>query len=221
MHSIQVFARSTGALYFLVAILGGFGIGYVPSLIVSGDIGATVQNIAANETMVRWSILSALLTQIGHVFLVLMLYTILRSVSEVWAKLMVVLALVGIPIAMLNEASHGAVLLLLNGADPDQNLVSLFLGVHKYGIQIVQIFWGLWLFPMGYLIFKSDFLPKIIGVTLMIGCFGYLAESLIFMINPDFPISLSIYLFWGEIFITFWLLIMGVNAKKWEEANQV
>lgn len=221
MHSIQFFARSTGALYLLVAALGIIGISYIPSLEISGDIGATIENIMTNEIMFRWSILGALATQIGHFFLVLMLYTILRPASEVWAKIMVLMSMVGIAIAMLNEVHHGAVLMVLDGTNPAPDMVSLFLGMHSYGVYIVQIFWGLWLFPMGYLVFKSGFLPKFIGVILMVGCFGYLVDSVIFFINPDFPVTFSIYLFWGEIVITFWLLIRGVNAQKWEEANAV
>lgn len=221
MTSIQKFARITGVVYLFVALAGAFGIGYVPGLTVSGDIDATISNILANETMVKWAIVAALFTQLGHLFLVLMIHRILEPVNAAAARLMVIFVLVGVPIAMLNEASYGVVLGLIDSADPSVNLISAFLDFHKYGIIIVQIFWGLWLFPFGYLIYKSDFLPKLIGVTLMIGCFGYLADSLIFVFVQDFPVSFSIYLFWGELIVLLWLIVRGVNVEKWAHHTDI
>ncbi len=220
MTSIQLFSRGTGAVYLLVAITGAFGIAYVQGLVVANDITATINILAANKTTISWAIFAALLTQIGHLVLVLMLYKILAPVNEAIAKLMVIFVLVGLPIAMLNEASYGAILGQLGSADGSSNMIAALISFHAYGIIIVQIFWGLWLFPFGYLVYKSGFLPKIIGVTLMIGCFGYLADSLIYIFNPNFPIRFSIYLFWGELIILFWLLIMGINVEKWERLKK-
>ncbi|MFT6075819.1 MAG: hypothetical protein ACJAZ1_002750 [Yoonia sp.] len=217
MNSIKRFSRITGAVYLFVAIAGMFGISYVPGLVETGDIDATIDNLLANEMTIRWAIIAALITQLGHLFLVLMLHKILAPVSAAASRLMVILVLVGIPIAMLNEACYGVVLGLLQAEIPPSNLISAFLDFHGYGIIIVQIFWGLWLFPFGYLIYKSDFLPKIIGFMLMIGCFGYLADSLIYFFNTSFPISFAVYLFWGELLALLWLIVMGVDAKKWDQ----
>jgi len=217
MTSIQKFSRVTGAVYLVVALAGMFGITYVPGLVIPGDIDTTITNILANETTVRWAIVAALITQLGHLFLVLMLYRILAPVSAAAARLMVVFVLVGVPIAMLTEASYGVVLGLLQSADYSLCSISAFLDFHAYGVIIVQVFWGLWLFPFGYLIYKSDFLPKIIGVTLMVGCFGYLADSLIYFFNTNYPISFAVYLFWGEFIVLLWLIFMGVDAKKWSQ----
>ena len=112
--------------------------------------------------------MSALLTQVVNLVVVLVLYQLLKAVHRRMALLMVMCFLAGVPIAMLNELNHFAVLLLLHGADylgafsADQlhALVPLLLNVHEYGINIATIFWGLWLFPMGYLVFKSRFLPN-------------------------------------------------------------
>lgn len=221
MYSIQTFARSTGFLYLLLVPLGIFGIGYVPSLEVVGDIGATISNLKANEMNIRWAIFSALAIQLIHFILVLALYKLLRSTCETAARIMVLLVMVGVPIAMLNEANYGAVLILLGEAETSPNLISLFLGLHQYGIIIVQIFWGLWLFPFGYLVYKSNFLPKLIGIALMIGCFGYFIDSFVYILDSNYPIELAIYLFWGELIITLWLLIRGVNAEKWHKSNQI
>ena len=217
MNSIKRFSRITGAVYLFVAIAGMFGISYVPGLVEASDIDATIGNLLANEATVRWAIIAALFTQLGHLFLVLMLHNILAPVSAAASRLMVILVLVGVPVAMLNEASYAVVLGLLQGEVSSPNLISALLDFHKYGIIIAQIFWGLWLFPFGYLIYKSDFLPKIIGVTLMVGCFGYLADSLIYFFDTSFPISFAVYLFWGELIVLLWLIVMGVNAKKWSQ----
>ncbi|MGL1921840.1 MAG: DUF4386 domain-containing protein [Hyphomicrobiales bacterium] len=219
MQSIKNFARATGFAYLLLIPIGPFGIMYISSLIVEGDMGATMVNISNNETMFRWSMVAALITQLIHFSLVILLYKLLKPASEVAAKIMVALVMVGVPIAMLNEFSSGAILLNLNGNSPSADTVSLFLGIHEYGINIVQIFWGLWLFPFGYAVYKSTFLPKLIGVALMVGSFSYFIDSLVFIIDPTIEIKLAIFLFWGEILITFWLLFKGVNEEKWHEQN--
>ena len=226
MNSIQKTARTTGFLYMLLIPLGVLAMIYVPNtLFVPGDISATVSNIMANQTLFRVSIVSALITQVVQIFVVLYLYKILKPVNKNHAVLMVVFSLVAVPIAMLNELNHFAVLLLLNGtdyltfftSDQIQSLVALFLDLRVTGIFIAQIFWGLWLFPMGYLVYKSGFLPKIIGALLIVAVFGYLADSFIFFFVPDFGITFSEFTFLGEMLITFWLLIKGVNVEQWEK----
>ena len=113
-----IYARIAGFLYLLMIPLGIFGILYVPStLIVLGDAATTAGNILANESLFRLSILSALIIQLDQILLVLVLYKLLKSVNKIHALLMVVFALAAVPIAMLNELNHFAVLLLLNGAD--------------------------------------------------------------------------------------------------------
>ena len=138
---------------------------------------------------------------------------------------MVMFIALAIPIAMLNELTQLAVLRLFNGADDltvfttEQlhALVSFFLELHQSGVVIAQIFWGLWLFPMGYLVFKSGYIPKIIGFMLMIGCFGYVVDSLTLILYPDFGLTFAEYLFIGEVALPLWLLTMGVNVERWEK----
>jgi len=225
-NSIQKTARTTGFLYLLLVPLGVFGMLYVPStLFVAGDVAATVSNIMANQTLYRSGIVIALVTQVVQIFVVLYLYKVLKPVNKNHAVYMVVFILIGVPIAMLNELNQFAVLLLMNGADyltvftsdQIQALIALFLELRVTGINIAQIFWGLWLFPMGYLAFKSGFLPKIIGALLIVACFGYLVDSFIFFFNPDFGIAFSEFTFLGEALMTFWLLIKGVNVEAWKK----
>ena len=212
-------ARIAGFLYLLLVPLGVLGIIYVPStLIVPGDVAATAGNIMANEALFRLSIVSALLVQVVNIFVVLFLYKLLKPVNKNMARLMVIFILLGAPIAMLNELNQAAALLLLNSADPLSALTTMFLDLHQYGIQIAGIFWGLWLFPMGYLVFKSNYIPKIIGVLLMIGCFGYLVDSFVFFLFPDFGVAISQFTFIGELLLPLWLVIKGVNVEQWEKS---
>ncbi len=227
MNPINKTARVAGLLYLIMVPLGIFGIMYVPStLIVPGDAATTANNIMASESLFRLSILSALLVQIVNILLVLVLYRLLKPVNKNHALLMVILILVAVPIAMLNELTQFAALYLLSGADyltvftADQlhAQMMLFLDLHEHGINnIAGIFWGLWLFPMGYLVFKSGYIPRILGVLLMIGCFGYLIDSVTFFLFPNFDATISMYTGWGEIFLPLWLLIKGVNVEQWEK----
>ncbi len=221
-----VYARVAGVLYLLLLPLGIIGILYVPTvLIVPGDAGATAHNIMAVESLYRLTIVAALIIPLVNLFVVLFLYKLLKHVNKNMAVLMVIFLLLAIPIAMLNELNQFAVLLLLSGAEfltvftavQLQAFATFFLELHKYGIHIAGIFWGLWLFPMGYLVFKSGFLPRILGILLMIGCFGYLIDSFAAFLVPEYGVAIAGFTFWGELLLPLWLLIKGVNVERWEK----
>ncbi len=93
----------------------------------------------------------------------------------------------------------------------------MLLELHQLGISIAGIFWGLWLFPMGYLVFKSGYIPRILGILLMIGCVGYLVESFAAFLFPSFEVNIALFTFWGEVLFPLWLLIKGVNVEGWEK----
>jgi len=207
-------ARNAGFLYLLLIPLGIFGILYVPAkLIVAGDISATMNNILENEMLFRMSILSAFLVQFVNLIVVLLLYKFLKGVNKNAAVLMVLFLLLAIPIAFINELNNLAVLSLIKQEKASESLISFFLDMHNSGIYIAQIFWGLWLFPMGYLIYRSGFIPKIIGVLLMIGCFGYVSDSIVYLLSLDLPMNVSEFTFIGEVVFPLWLIIMGVRNK--------
>ena len=217
-------ARVAGFLYLVANLFAPFTLLYLPSrFIVRGDAAATASNIMASESLFRFGIVLNLFTFICQIFLVLALYQLLKVVNKNMASLMVIFSLAAVPIAMLNELTQLAVLQLLNGADylkvfPTgqlQALAYLFLRLHSQGLLIAQIFWGLWLFPMGYLIFKSGFLPRILGILLMIGCFGYVIES--FAAFLGYNVSIIFFTGWGELLILLWLLIKGVNVEEWHK----
>lgn len=198
--------RKAGLLYLLIVPLGVFGILFIQSyFVVEGDINATMENIKNDAFYFRLSILSSLATQVVQIFVVLALYQVFKDVNRRMAAFMVISILVAVPIAMLNELNHVAVLKTLGNGEQ----VSLFLSLHQSGVFIAQIFWGIWLFPMGYLAYKSKFVPKIIGVLLIIACFGYLFDSLFFFLEFDFGFIFSDFTFVGEIAIILWLIIKG------------
>jgi len=219
-----VLARVAGFLYLIANLFAPFTLLYLPSrFIVRGDAAATASNIMASESLFRFGIVLNLFTFIGQIFLVLALYQLLKVVNKNMASLMVIFSLAAVPIAMVNELNNLAVLQFLNNADylkvfqndQLQDLAYLFLRLHSQGFLIAQIFWGLWLFPMGYLVFKSGFLPRIIGVLLMIGCFGYVIES--FAAFLGYNVSIIFYTGWGELLLLLWLLIKGVNVEEWHK----
>jgi Domain of unknown function (DUF4386) len=217
-------ARVAGLLYVVANLPAPFALLYLPSrLIVRGDAAATANNIMASESLFRLGIVANLFNLIANILVVLALYQLLKVVSKNMASLMVMFVLAAVPIGMLNELTQFATLLLLSGADylkvftADQlhALMMLFLNLHKYGLNIAQIFWGLWLFPMGYLIFKSGFLPRILGVFLIIGCFGYVIQSFAILLIPNFDVDIIFFTSWGELFFPLLLLIKGVNVEQW------
>jgi len=226
MKSNKNTARIAGILYLLLIPFSIFGMIFVPSqLLVAGNGAATASNIIASESLFRQAIVSALTVQVINIFLVLALYRLLRPVNKTMAVLMVVFSLVAVPIAMLNELNHYSVLFLSTGgvnlagfsAEQLQALIPFFLNLHEYGLSIASIFWGLWLFPMGYLIYKSGYLPKFLGVLLMIGCFGYLIDSLAVFLLPGVQVDVAIFTFWGEVLFPLWLVIKGVDVEQYEK----
>ena len=219
-------ARIVGLLYLLMFPLGMFPAFFGPdSVIVPGDAAATANNIMATESLFRLSFVCDLISQVIFIFVVLFLYKLLKPVNKNLASLMVIFALVGIPIAMLNLLNELAPLLLLSGVDyltafeagKLHTLVMLFLDLYEIGFYIAMIFWGLWLLPLGYLVFKSGYLPRILGILLIIGGFGYLIDVVIFFLFPNIDASIKAFTFIGEVLFPLWLLIKGVNVEQWEK----
>ncbi len=227
MMSNKKTARIAGLLYLGVVITGIFSLGYVPSkLIVLDDPVTTYYNIKASESLFRFGIVSGLLCYVFFLFLPIALYKLLKPVNEVYAKLMVLLAVTSVPISYFNIQNKFAVLSIIKGEvfktftnEQLQSQVMFYLNQFNKGILMVSVFWGLWLLPFGYLVYKSGFLPKILGVLLMLGCFGYLINFLGNSLLVDYSsLGVSKYISmpatFGEIGICLWLLIMGAKETK-------
>jgi hypothetical protein len=203
-----------------------FGLIYVPSvLLVRGDAVATSRNIMASEWLFRSGTLSALMTQIIFVFQVLALYRLLQTVNKDRAVVMVVLALLGIPMAFLNEVNQLAALRLLSGADAGaftsvqlQAQAMLFLDMRESGILVTQVFWGLWLLPLGFLVLKSGFLPKLLGILLVIAGVGHLIDVATQLMFPGFA-TISQFTFVGELLFPLWLVIKGVGVNRGQQVT--
>ncbi len=205
-------------LYPIWAIVGLFGIMYVPAaLIVLGDATTTANNIVTNEFLFRLSIVSNLITMLFQILIVLILYKLFKSVDRDQSLLMVILALIGVPIAMFNIINQVAALLLLN--DPDQMM--FFLNLNTEGVMIASVFWGLWLFPLGYLIHKSGYFPKVLGIFVIISGFGYLIGSFINFLLPNQETILQVleFLTIGEVLFMLWVLLKGAKFSKEKSQN--
>jgi hypothetical protein len=232
MHPLKVAARIAGAIYLSMVVTGPFSLIYVPNkLIVRGNAVATADNILAHETMFRLAILADLVGSVIFICLALALYRLLSSVNKTWAGLMVAFVLVSAAVGFLNTLNNIAALTLFRGADfltafdkPQRDALGMLLiRLHSQGIFINEIFWGLWLFPFGLLVFRSGFLPRFIGVWLMINCFGWLALSIIALFFPTYygtAFQWSQPILFGELAIMLWLLIRGAKVPTLPSALQ-
>lgn len=228
MSSPKRLARIAGVLYLLVGLFGGFAEGFVePKMYVAGNAAATAGNVVANAGLVRMGVVSDLLDQTFFVFLALTLYLLLQHVSKSVARAMVVLVAIAATITCLNtvfefaglRVATGAVNLSALGAAGSHAMVLLLLDTQHYGILIAQIFFGLWLVPLGYLAYKSSgMFPKWLGVLLIVGGVCYLVDLLAAFLVPD--IGQQIHGFvtipsaLAEISMVLYLLVIGVKAKK-------
>ena len=228
MISKKKTARFAGLLYVLLAATGIFNLLYVPStVIVPGDATATADSIASAEFLFRAGILSGLISNVIFVFLVLTLYRLLKDISHKQAILMVALVLISVATTFANTFNQIAALILLSGADflavfekPQLDSGAyVFLRLHSQAYQIIQIFWGLWLFPFGLLVYRSRFIPKILGILLFIAGSAYLVSSFMFLMLPQYNAAISpliMLLEAGELPIIFWLAIVGVKTPAEE-----
>jgi hypothetical protein len=225
MHPTVKAARIAGAVYLSMVITAPFSLIYVPSkLIVRGNATATADNILAHETMFRLSILGDLVGQVIFICLVIALYRLLREVNKTWAWLMVSVVLVSASVGFLNALNNIAAFLLFRGGEfltvfdqaQREALGMLFLRLHSHGQFIDEIFWGLWLFPFGLLVFRSGFLPRFIGVWLIIACFAWIALSITAQFFSPYYGTAFAWLqpaFFAEMAIMLYLLIRGANVK--------
>ncbi len=219
-------ARLAGLLYLLVIIFGSFAQLYVRnSLIIPGDMVTTAQNIAQANSLFRIGFISDLLMITAFFFLPLVLHRLLHGIDRGQANLMVLSALMSSGIMALNMLNHFAIIIVTDApylvqgfsAEQIQGLIALFMDLHQHGYRIAQIFFGLWLFPLGYLVVKSKMIPKIIGVFLMISSASFLIDFLFYFLIPNYSPDLSALITFptviGEFSICLWLLIKGVREQ--------
>lgn len=224
--SPQLYARVAGFLYLLI-VAGAIFSGILTSRIVPGDATATANNIMASELLFRIGFIGWLVHAFCEIVLSVLLYVLLKPVSKTIALLMASLRLIHIAILGINLLNLFFTLLLLSGADYltvfETNqlhaLVLLFLDAHKYGFAIGLTIFGFHVFFLGYLVFKSGYFPRILGVLLIIAAFGYLLDSSATFLFPNYETYPAIMgpLFIAELSFALWLLIKGVNVEQWEK----
>lgn len=228
MDSNKKTARIAGLLYLIVVLTGIFNLMYVPSkLIVWDNASVTFNNILESETLFRLGIVAGIICYTAFLILPIVLYKLLNQINKTYAIGMVTLAVISVPLSLVNLLNKVNVLTLIDKAqylqvieaDELQAQVLLYLDFYNNGIEIASVFWGLWLLPFGYLVFKSGFLPKILGICLMAGCFGYLTNFIGGFLFQNYA-GLGIARFVslpgsiGEIGICLWLLIIGIKDKQ-------
>lgn len=229
MSELKRNARIAGLIYVLLVITGMFSLAYVPGqIMVNGDGAQTLANLRASETLFRVGLIAGLTCQVLYILLPLSLYRLLKTVDEPKARLMAILAIVSVPISFVAYSRKFDVLSLLGGSDAlagfdaaqTDALIMLALTSYSNTMSLAGLFWGLWLLPFGYLVFKSGFLPKILGLFLMAGCFGYVIDLLGSTLWPAAYDAAGIARFIsmpsaiGEIGIAFWLLFIGVKKSR-------
>ena len=221
--SLKRTARLAGLLYLVLGLLGFYAIMYVPNRIfVRGDTATSAKNLLTDEFLFRTSIVSHLLSVVTFLFLAFVLYKLFRKVNEQQAKLLVALVVVQVPIIFLLETFDISSLMTLKGQvfkaathAPLQDVSQLFLKIRGYGLMTVEIFWGLWLIPFGLLVYKSVFIPRVLGVLLISAGLGYTIDSLTFLLFPGLrdatqPAAMILSGL-GEGSTILWLLIIGAK----------
>ena len=227
MTAISKNARVAGLLYILASVVGLVRLLYIPkALLVYGNATATANNVAAHESLFRLGIVSGLVASVLWLFVPLALYRLLKEVNQTLAVLMVILgSLMQVPLFFVNTVTDAAALLLARGGgylsvfDKPQRDASarLFLDLHHQLDLASLVFAGLWLFPFGLLVYKSRFLPRFLGVWLMIACFAWLAFSftgLLFPAYGDKAFSITQPIALGEVATMLWLVVMGAREKR-------
>jgi hypothetical protein len=230
MTSIKNTARLAGFLILLIAILAPFSILYLPStLIVPGDAAATTSNVMASEGLFRLGIVVDSVVILLEIVVIAILYVLLRPVNRTLALAAAFARLAMTVVMAVNVFNSLGVLLLLSDAeylrvfDPDQlhALVLLFLNLHESGVYIWQVFFALHWVAVGYLVFKSGYFPRILGIMLMVTSLGYLMDSFGMLFPSSGALSmvssavLAVGVI-GELSFTLWLLIKGVDAEQWK-----
>ncbi len=230
MSSPKRLARIAGVLYLLVGIFGGFAEGFVdPKMYVADNAAATAANVVASSGLVRMGVVAHLLDGTLFVFLALALYVLLEHVHKSVARAMLVLVALSTGIICLNavfefeglrvatDSSYAAAF----GTEGSNALVLLLLDTQHYGTLVAQVFFGLWLVPLGYLSYKSGLFAKWLGVVLVVGGVCYLVDLLSAFLVPDLGRAIHAFVIIpsavAEISMVLYLLVVGVRTVKPDE----
>lgn len=225
-------ARTAGLLYLLVVLTGLFVLIYVPGkLFVPGDTARTAANILGHESLFRTYIVVGLVSELLFIALALALYRLLEEVDRAGAVAMVLLVLLDAPLAFLSQASLLATLAFLRGHEvlavfdePRREAIAMaLLKAGDAGLPVSMMFWGLWLLPLGWLVFRSGFLPRFLGGWLVVNGIAYVGMSVTGILWPDHARAVSTIAtpaLLGEVAFALWLLVAGTRTTRPLPASQ-
>ena len=206
--------RIAGVLYLVVVLTGMFCLAYVPS-----KLGGTLAEASAHADLFRTGIAAFMLMQVAFLLLPLALYRVLGDVDRCAAMLMVALAAVSVPIGLVALTHRMEALSLLQDAGANADAAfALCLQRYGYGLRIASLFWGLWLLPFGWLVLRSGRLPRVLGLLLVLGGLGYVAQVFGGLVPAIMEASWLRYVrmpaAFGEIGSCLWLLLFGARAGR-------
>jgi hypothetical protein len=226
MRSIQTYARVAGVLFLLSIVAGFFGELYAPSrIIVSGDAAATAKNIVAFNSLFRAGFASYLVEAVCDITLSLVMYELLRPVRKDLALLAAFFGLVSTAVFAVAELFYFGASLIVGGAgylksfSPDQLNTLGLLSLKMYGLGggIFMVFYGIATSLRGYLIYRSGYLPKALGVLLALAGVGFIVSNFVLVLAPAYASNfLLLPMFLATVSVTAWLLVKGVDLQKWE-----
>jgi len=216
-------ARWAGLFYLITIVMGVFAEVFVRGrLIVRKDAAATAANILEHERLYRLGLAADLVMLVAYVAVTLLLYALLKPAGRNLSLLAAFFSLIGIAVLAVNSLTHLAPLLLLKQTPPAQELALFSLSLHGRGYAIAGVFFGVYCVLVGYLAFRSRLIPRIVGVLMAIGGVAYLIDSFTGFLSPTLAVRLpdvTVLGGAGELALTLWLLVMGVNVGKWEELS--
>ena len=228
--SPQVYAKVAGVIWLIVALLAPFAEFFVrQGLIVPGNVAATAENIVASQSLFRAGFATDLVVFVIEVALAAVLYVLFRPVSRTLALVMAFARLAMVTILGLNLLNMFTALQLLTSPEYAtafekgqlQALAFVFLNAQHYGYALGMVFFGLHLGVLGFLVYRSRFLPRILGILMVVSALGYLADSFTKFLTPQYADTLAVVVvvtaLIGELPLTLWLLVKGVNVERWRQ----
>ena len=222
-HKVRTYARAAGVLGLLSLVAGGFGEAYVPGVLVSQDAAAAGQSIVASESLFRLGFAAYLVEAVCDVGLTYLFYSIFWPVRKSAALLSVFFRLIATAGFAMAQAFYFAALPVVRGAhivpaDQSRELLSYTLTLSSYSQSLFMMFYGIGSVLLGYLIYHSGFLPKIIGIVLAVSGLGFIANTFAWALAPSLATPLLLVPAGiAGLILTLWLLIVGVDVAKWHE----
>ncbi len=229
-RTVQTYARVAGALFLLTFAAGGFGEGYAPAqLIVANDAAATAANLKSHDLLYRLSFAAYLVEAVCDVGIAVIFYILLRPVSHLVSLLTVFIGLLSTALYAACEIFYfGLPQLLLRGSgyldtfSPEQigTLTLLSLKLFNYGAGLFLVFYGIGWVLRGWLMIRSGYFPRLLGVLMVIGGLGFMSSTLTQVLAPQYNTPLMLFaLMPGGVLLALWLLIRGIDGSKWKAAT--